>query len=262
MSEKCDWNASQNWFTWGNMTSSPVSHFTDHFFLLEIEIIQWQLVQLQVIRSQQIFAHGNTAEPSSHLQNFVAIAKFKWEQTEISITIWIMMEKTLMKRPPGLILFLSLGGWGSTLKTEVVETKCKNVFAFDFVFYLNIWRAGAWFSIGNPIVEIRRSYDRLISTKGFPILIRQHLHIELGPRAWARDTFHKGFMSYNPILVKIRLALTCKIMIVSVHNFARHNSSAVVTCANLWHDWIIRIDIVADIIFTRFYSWAHKPLVK
>ena len=36
-------------------------------------------------------------------------------------------------------------------------------------------------SIGNPIVEIRRSYDRLISTMGFPILIRRHLYIESGP---------------------------------------------------------------------------------
>ena len=36
-------------------------------------------------------------------------------------------------------------------------------------------------SIGNPIVEIRRSYDRLISTMGFPILVRWHLHIESGP---------------------------------------------------------------------------------
>ena len=38
-------------------------------------------------------------------------------------------------------------------------------------------------SIGNPIVEIRRSYDRLISTMGFPILVRRHLYIESGPRA-------------------------------------------------------------------------------
>ena len=36
-------------------------------------------------------------------------------------------------------------------------------------------------SIGKPIVEIRRSYDRLISTMGFPILVRWHLYIELGP---------------------------------------------------------------------------------
>ena len=36
-------------------------------------------------------------------------------------------------------------------------------------------------SIGNPIVEIRRSYDRLISTMGFPMLVRRHLYIESGP---------------------------------------------------------------------------------
>ena len=46
---------------------------------------------------------------------------------------------------------------------------------------------GSWFNIkihltsmGIPIVEIRRSYDRLISTKGFPILIRWHLYFESG----------------------------------------------------------------------------------
>ena len=33
-------------------------------------------------------------------------------------------------------------------------------------------------SIGNPIEEKRRSYDRLIPTMGFPILIRRHLYIE------------------------------------------------------------------------------------
>ena len=38
-------------------------------------------------------------------------------------------------------------------------------------------------SIGIPIVEIRRSYDRLISTMGFPILVRLYLYIESGPRA-------------------------------------------------------------------------------
>ena len=31
-------------------------------------------------------------------------------------------------------------------------------------------------------MEIRRSYDRLISTMGFPILARLHLYIESGPR--------------------------------------------------------------------------------
>ena len=36
-------------------------------------------------------------------------------------------------------------------------------------------------SIGNLIVEIRRSFDSLISTMGFPILVRWHLYIESEP---------------------------------------------------------------------------------
>ena len=42
-------------------------------------------------------------------------------------------------------------------------------------------------SIGTPIVEIRRSYDRLISTMGFPILVRWHLYIESG--LWCADAY-------------------------------------------------------------------------
>ena len=37
-------------------------------------------------------------------------------------------------------------------------------------------------SIGNPIVEIRRSNEHLISTMGCPILVRRHLYIEWRPR--------------------------------------------------------------------------------
>ena len=51
---------------------------------------------------------------------------------------------------------------------------------------------GCWFnkichltSKRNPIVEIRRSFDCLISTMGFTILVRWHLYIESGP--WFRN---------------------------------------------------------------------------
>ena len=37
-------------------------------------------------------------------------------------------------------------------------------------------------SIGYPIVEIRRSYNRLISIKLFPTVVRRHVHIESKPR--------------------------------------------------------------------------------
>ena len=43
-------------------------------------------------------------------------------------------------------------------------------------------------SIENPIVEIRRSYDRLISTMGFPILVRWHLYTESGPSSLSGRT--------------------------------------------------------------------------
>ena len=47
-------------------------------------------------------------------------------------------------------------------------------------------------SIGNPIVEIKWSYDRLISTMGFPILVRWHLHIESAP--WCLKVFLYFFL--------------------------------------------------------------------
>ena len=43
-------------------------------------------------------------------------------------------------------------------------------------------------------MEIRRSYDRLISTTGFPILVRWHLNIESGPR------FSLTLMKYRSLL--------------------------------------------------------------
>ena len=48
-------------------------------------------------------------------------------------------------------------------------------------------------------MEIRRSYDRLISTMGFPILVRWHLYIESGPCYLARvnlDNFDE--MPHDP----------------------------------------------------------------
>ena len=54
----------------------------------------------------------------------------------------------------------------------------------------SIWRCHVT-SIGNPIVEMRRSYDGLISTMGFPILVRWHLYIESGPRCSEKP--HFGF---------------------------------------------------------------------
>ena len=39
-------------------------------------------------------------------------------------------------------------------------------------------------------METRRSYDHLISTMGFPVLVRQHLYIESGPRSFKGSHCH------------------------------------------------------------------------
>ena len=44
-------------------------------------------------------------------------------------------------------------------------------------------------------MEIRRSYDRLTSTMGFPILVRWHLYIESGPRALFSVRYQNTYMT-------------------------------------------------------------------
>ena len=73
--------------------------------------------------------------------------------------ILAVIEEVTVTRPPVLSYYISLEHLGADS--------------------IKIYRLT---SIGNLIVEIRRSYDRLISTIGFPILIRWHLYIESGPR--------------------------------------------------------------------------------
>ena len=82
----------------------------------------------------------------------------------------------------------STNGWGILL-TKGQQCGCLNLFlpAWRLCWTKQCSGQGAdsiyryhFTSIGNLIVEIRRSYDRLISTMGFPILVRWHLCIESG----------------------------------------------------------------------------------
>ena len=41
-----------------------------------------------------------------------------------------------------------------------------------------------------------------------------------------------------------------------------HGSWAVMTCANLWPDWMIRTKMRAKRIIWRFHSWARKAFLK
>ena len=58
-------------------------------------------------------------------------------------------------------------------------------------------------SIGNPTVEIRWSYDRLISTVGFPILVRWHLYIESGENGFHKLGFDDQVSCYDLMILMI-----------------------------------------------------------
>ena len=85
---------------------------------------------------------------------------------------------------------LQFGGLTTFLDCSLfVYLICPSVVSATFVWVSQLWTRGpnqckniGKYSIGNPIVEIRRSYDHLISTMGFPIVIRRHLCIESGTR--------------------------------------------------------------------------------
>ena len=51
--------------------------------------------------------------------------------------------------------------------------------------------------IGNSIVEIRRSWFSLISTMGFPILVRRHLYIDSTPRTKCRLLWEIIILSFQ-----------------------------------------------------------------
>ena len=68
--------------------------------------------------------------------------------------------------------------------------------------------------------------------------------------------------AHNPNLLEIHLARIKNKHHIRSQFCTCHDSSAVVTCANMRLDWSNRIEIGSWIIFTRFQLWAHQPFVK
>ena len=86
----------------------------------------------------------------------------------------------------------------------------------------------------------------------YPIPLRPAPEIHITTHLWAE----------NPTLVKEDMEFYAKYNDPIKSQFCTcHDSSAVVACATLWLDWIIRIKIRANIIFMRFQSGARKSLV-
>ena len=67
----------------------------------------------------------------------------------------------------------------------------------------------------------------------------------------------------------LKIKISPKYLLLSVNNIDQtrsqfctcHDSWAVVACAKLWSDWIIRYEITVKSCFARFHLWAHKLLV-
>ena len=76
-------------------------------------------------------------------------------------------------------------------------------------------------------MEIRRSHDRLISTMGFPILVRWYLYIESGPRFFS-SPLSSPFITFHRLACLGRGALSSSVLKHSWH------TSYTVEVGDLW----------------------------
>ena len=100
-------------------------------------------------------------------------------------------------------------------------------FVFEELVHLDwLWNLTG---IGNPIVEIRRSWDRPISTMGFPTLVRWHLDIESGPWCWqSRSLWYesiKGHQCSMPYTDKPRSFVSPESLVMATEKTS-HNASS------------------------------------
>ena len=140
----------------------------------------------------------------------------------------------------GKVLFSTLGFWISLQYTRT-QLLCLLFFqGADSIKRCHLT------SIGNPIVEIRRSYDRLISTMGFPILVRWHLYIESGPRyLHMKQSFITLSAHWRATMDLHELGMYCS------------HSSFVSECKKLW-----QVVLFILILFTLLRLYHIEYLIK
>ena len=94
-----------------------------------------------------------------------------------------------------------------------------------------------------------------------------HIQLRLNPLE-AGTTKEKNWGTFNKQFKSLCSKSFFQISYMKYNDMSRsqictcHKRWAVVTCAKLWPDWIIRIKIGAKLIATRFQFWAHKWFVK
>ena len=109
------------------------------------------------------------------------------------------------------------------------------------------------FCRGNPIVEIRGSYSRLISTMGFPILVRWHLYIESGswPPCVAYCTHvidHVDWQKESTRLACIVTWLPGRLLMGQMTGLHRCNSMRVFVVMSAMHSLKLHDDVI---------KWKH-----
>ena len=131
----------------------------------------------------------------------------------------------------------------------------------------SIWRCHLA-SVGNPIVEIKWSYDHLISTMELPILVRQHIYIESGPRLsqWSYESLIStlGF----PILIRQYLYIESgpglnELMVeYRIISYSRDRQCVGISCGGAISDQ--KVPVLAYITVESFHrlKWSIETLLR
>ena len=94
------------------------------------------------------------------------------------------------------------------------------------------------------------------------IIIMIHFSIIKAGQLPTSETYQNQLRAHNWNLIKVPLAaVIILISQVRLQICTCHNSSAVVTCANLWSDLVIIFYVRTTHTFSRFGLWPYKPFM-
>ena len=133
--------------------------------------------------------------------------------------------------------------WGESVPITKVQWCGALMFYWRLVWISSI---AAKTSIGNPIVEIRWSYDRLISTMWFSILVRLHLYIESGPCKCNREcASRKSYRQIVKKLLKLFFFISTDTLLCS-HGAKHYDTKIIIVLVTLHHRFVIVMQNSSD----------------
>ena len=117
-------------------------------------------------------------------------------------------------------------------------------------------------------MEIRRSYDRFISTMGFPILVRWHLYIESGPccEDFGENLSHDNRTTLNYIYIICQTSLmfhwSHKLTILSNFMLSSQSCSVIEHHPRTGRHYITQVRVIWPECWTHMieYQLTGKPI--